>query len=108
MPAKKPRKSAFVPRMLMRTALVSVIPACALGCGSSDTGGPTTTSDTGTKDTGPFGVAAVAYPAYETGTDSTADSPTDGPADSNKADSGKEVFGVAAVAYPAYESGTPG
>lgn len=113
MAVKKPRKSAFVPRMLIRTALVGVIPACALACGGSDTTGPTTTgTDSGSdaaKDTSPFGVAAVAYPAYETGTDTRSDGPTDSKSDSNKADASKDSpFGVAAVAYPAYESGTPG
>ena len=52
------RKTAFVPRLLVRTALMSVVPACALGCSDSASTGP------GVTDTGIFGVAAVAYPAY--------------------------------------------
>ncbi len=99
MARKRPRKYAFVPRLLLRTAIVGVIPACALGCGSDDSKGPPVT-DAG-KDT-IFGVAAVAYPAYETG---TPDGKADSPGDSTAPDGGKDVFGVAAVAYPAYETG---
>jgi hypothetical protein len=102
MTTKKHRKSAFVPRLLVRTALMSVIPACALGCGSGDTTSPPPT-DAAKTDTGPFGVAAVAYPAYETG---IPDGKGDTPADTTVTpDAGKDVFGVAAVAYPAYEAG---
>jgi hypothetical protein len=91
----------------VRTAIVGVVPACALGvvagtvgCSSSDSG-PTTS------DTGIYGVAAVAYPAYETGVpdvrnDGSGDAP--GEASDGGADA-PDVFGVAAVAYPAYETG---
>jgi hypothetical protein len=87
MAAMRSRKSAFVPRVLVRTAIVGVIPACALGCGSSSA--PPT--DAG-QDAVLLGVAAVAYPAYEAGADSGSDAP---------------FLGVAAVAYPAYEAGAP-
>ena len=101
------RKTAFVPRLLVRTALMSVVPACALGCSDSASTGP------GVTDTGIFGVAAVAYPAYETGTpdtktDGTTDAKGDATGDTTTDSGGKDVFGVAAVAYPAYETGAPG
>lgn len=83
MAGKKPRKYAFVPKLLVRTALVGVVPACALATVDA-CGGLTTTSN---QDSGLQGVAAVAYPAYEAGNDA--------------------IVGVAAVAYPAYESGAP-
>src|SRR5262249_44632626 len=104
---KRSRRTAFVPRLLVRTALAGVVPACALvgasgaaGCSSDSSGGPT--------DTGFLGVAAVAYPAYETGVhdgggDGTSDAPSDG--SDGGADTTPDVFGVAAVAYPAYETG---
>lgn len=82
---RKPRKYAFVPRLLVRTALASVIPACALAAADGCGGATSTPKDAG-RDVFQ-GVAAVAYPAYEAGTDA--------------------IFGVAAVAYPAYESGAP-
>lgn len=98
------RRSAFVPRLLVRTAIIGVVPACALasaGCSSDSNPGPST------QDSGYLGVAAVAYPAYETGVpdtkyDGTGDAPADGASD---ADAPADVFGVAAVAYPAYETG---
>ena len=116
MAAKKPRKYAFVPKLLVRTALAGAIPACALA--TADACGGTTSNPT-PKDSGSdqvftvaavaypayeagrdaFGVAAVAYPAYESG---APDVNGDAPADA----SGPDVFGVAAVAYPAYEAGT--
>ena len=94
MAKSKLRRSAFVPRILVRgAALASVIPACALGaCGSDSTG---TMTDAGSE-SALLGVAAVAYPAYETGAPDAGD------------DARPDVFfGVAAVAYPAYESGAP-
>ena len=117
---KKARRTAFVPRLLVRTAIAGVIPACAVACGSSDT--PAPAADAGTDS--PFlGVAAVAYPAYEAGADSPflgvaavaypayeAGAP-DAAADARgPADATDDVFflGVAAVAYPAYEAGPPG
>ena len=108
MAKRKPRKYAFVPRLLVRTAIVGVVPACALGaidgCGGS--------TSTPSKDAGHDvfqGVAAVAYPAYESGVPETgggeAGSQESG-ADSGIKDTGlPEIFGVAAVAYPAYEAG---
>jgi hypothetical protein len=101
MAAKKPRKYAFVPRLLAQTAFVGVVPACALaaidGCSSSS--GPTQAIDSGFQ-----GVAAVAYPAYESGApEAGSDAPTDAPSDVSTT---PDVFmGVAAVAYPAYEAG---
>jgi hypothetical protein len=95
MAAKKPRKSAFVPRLLVRTAIVGVIPACAVGCGSSEA--PTSSTDAGADSPLPLGVAAVAYQAYDAAA-------KDGAADAQP----DAVFlGVAAVAYPAYEAGAP-
>ena len=93
MAGKKMRRTAFVPRLLIKTAIVGVIPACAVGCGSSDNPSPAADA---APDSLPFGVAAVAYPAYEAGAP-------------NDATSGvPDVFlGVAAVAYPAYEAGKP-
>src|ERR1700683_4051909 len=86
MAARKPRKYAFVPKLLVRTALAGAIPACALATADACGG---TTSSPPPKDSGNeqfYTVAAVAYPAYE---------------------AGRDAFGVAAVAYPAYESGVP-
>ena len=93
-PRSRARRSAFVPRLLVRTAIVGVIPACAMGCGSSET--PAPVADAGVD--APFlGVAAVAYPAYEAGApDALVDAPPD-----------VMFLGVAAVAYPAYEAGAP-
>jgi hypothetical protein len=91
MGTKKTARSAYVPRLVLRgAAVVSVIPACAiLACGGAEAPGPS--ADAG-MDTVQLGVAAVAYPAYESG---VPDAQRDAP------------FTVAAVAYPAYESGAP-
>jgi hypothetical protein len=91
MGTRKTRRSAYVPRLVLRgAAVVSVIPACAvLACGGAEAPGPS--ADAGA-DAVQVGVAAVAYPAYESGVpDARLDAP----------------FSVAAVAYPAYESGAP-
>jgi len=112
---KRQRRSAFVPKLLVRTAVASVVPACALGCGGSTT----TMTDGGGDDVfhgvaavgypaydaskdqrSDFGVAAVAYPAYEAGNDAGQDTGTGGDAKPDV------FFGVAAVAYPAYEAGS--
>ena len=85
MAARKPRKSAFVPRLLVRTAIVGVIPACAMGCGSSEA--PSSSTDSG--------VDSVAFQAYDAAAN-------DGGADARPDAS---FLGVAAVAYPAYEAG---
>jgi hypothetical protein len=98
MAGKKVRRSAFVPRLVVKTAIVSVIPACALACGSSDSPGPAVDA---APDQVAFGVAAVAYPAYEAGAPREASAPSDA---STQPD---VLFGVAAVAYPAYEAGPP-
>ena len=105
MATKKHRKYAFVPKLLVRTVIAGVVPACALaaadGCGgttsnpSSKDAGHVTDSGFAVADIG-FTVAAVAYPAYESGMPETGAQDTGG----NDA-----VFGVAAVAYPAYEAG---
>ncbi|HEY6461489.1 MAG TPA: hypothetical protein VIY73_15085, partial [Polyangiaceae bacterium] len=60
MAARKRRRTAFVPRLLVRTAVASVIPACALvgtadGCGSSSA-----PSQQGPSDAGFEGVADIA------------------------------------------------
>jgi len=110
MAVKKRRKSAFVPRLLVRTAIVGVIPACAAGCGAS--GGPTPPfgyADAGAKDgsgnaqpeAGFDGVASVAYPSNEGGA----------PPDSGGAgatDAAPDVrFPVWVLAATAYEVGGP-
>lgn len=110
MAVKKRRKSAFVPRLLVRTAIVGVIPACAAGCGGS--GGPTAPfgyADAEAKDgsgdaqpeAGFLGVAAVAYRGYEGGA----------PPDSGGAgatDAAPDVrFPVWVLAATAYEVGAP-
>jgi len=94
MATRKRSKSAFVPRLLVRTAIVGVIPACAVACGGSEKTG---SSADAAPETGQLGVAAVAYQAYDAaGIDGGADATPDA------------VFlGVAAVAYPAYEAGRP-
>jgi hypothetical protein len=92
----KTKKSAFVPRVLVRTAVVGLVPACAaaVACSSGTTTSTTDGGHDAAKDAPIFSVAAVAYPAYEAGT----------PKDSGGT---PDVFiGVAAVAYPAYEAGT--
>jgi len=102
---KRAKKSAFVPEVLVRSAIAGVIPACALvACG----GGTVDVGDGGGESGGDSGsdvfrgVAAVAYPAYEAG---RVDTGIDG-ADTGAIDGGRDVFlGVAAVAYPAYEAG---
>ncbi len=130
--AKKKRHTSFVPRLLVRTAIASVVPACALGCSSSgdttqgatDTGivngvadtayAPDTRADSAHPDVGVadtayrdsfFGVADAAYDSAPP--DTGADAPADAPGDA-ASDTAPDVFGVAAVAYPAYEAGTPG
>jgi hypothetical protein len=140
MTAKKHRKSAFVPRLLVRTAVVGVVPACAIASASGACGADQgsvaflaydasqecrgfgcTSDDSSALDASRDsfdGVAAVAYPPYESGIPSDA-SPSDGllsvadtayPSDANT-DGGSDArpdsrfFGVAAVAYPAYEAG---
>ncbi|HEY1695685.1 MAG TPA: hypothetical protein VGG39_26135 [Polyangiaceae bacterium] len=117
MPTKRPRSYAFVPRLLVRTAMVSVIPACAIAATDACGGSATSAS----KDAGHdafLGVAAVAYPAYEAGSDAffgvaavaypayEAGLPETGAKDTGVKDAGIDVFGVAAVAYPAYEAGS--
>ena len=80
MAKKKPRKSAFVPKLLVpAAAAVTVVPAVAVAsCGGPDT-----------QNTTWIGVAAVAYPAYEAGaggasgdaSDDASDAPVDAPID---------------------------
>jgi hypothetical protein len=95
MAKKRRRRSAFVPRLLVpAAAVVSVVPACVLASCSSNVGTQSSASSSG-----PFGVAAVAYPAYEAGTDAPS---KDGASDAHD---GGHPWGVAAVAYPAYEAG---
>ena len=91
MAKKKRKKSAFVPRLIVpaAAAAVGVVPAVAVGI-------PACSSDTQSTSAA-FSVAAVAYPAYEAGTDDAGDDVTDAAPD---------FFGVAAVAYPAYEAGS--
>jgi hypothetical protein len=99
----KKKKTAFVPRALVRVAAAaSVVPACAVACSSGGTG---TITDAG-PDRVVYGVAAVAYPAYEAGGKDAGlgDVKTDVP-DVQTIDVGIPP-GVAAVAYPAYEAGT--
>ncbi|HLK41243.1 MAG TPA: hypothetical protein VKU41_31040 [Polyangiaceae bacterium] len=87
------RRTAFVPRVLVRGAiLASVVPACALAaCGGDDSTGSAADA---APDRQFLGVAAVAYPAYEAGRPGVDASPD-------------VFFSVAAVAYPAYEAGAP-
>jgi hypothetical protein len=106
---RKSPRSAFVPRVLVKTVIAGVVPACAvLACGGTQTAadaGNETGSGTDATEGDVFrGVAAVAYPAYEAGrdvggSDGALDGSIDGTVD-------MDVFhGVAAVAYPAYEAG---
>jgi hypothetical protein len=114
MRSKKSRKSAFVPRVLVRTAIAGVIPACALACGDSNESSPPV-ADAG-HDAGFFGGAGVALQAYDSAApDVAAPSFESGAPDANdaSADSApKVIFGVAAVAYRAFDSaasdGEPG
>jgi hypothetical protein len=125
----KTRKSTFVPRIVVRTAVVAVVPACAaaVACGGSTS---TSAGDSGA-DQFVVGVAAVAYPAYESGAPDVylgvfAAFDASGPDGNRPVDAGGErdagptdakpdiftsvaidAFGVAAVAYPAYEAGGP-
>jgi hypothetical protein len=97
MKSTKSRRTAYVPRLFLRgAAVVAVVPACAaavVACGGNvaahavaDSGG----------DTGIFSVAAVAYPAYESGVP-----PFDaGVADVSFADSvAIDAYGVADVSF---------
>jgi hypothetical protein len=99
MAAKKKRRSAFVPRLLVKTAMISVVPACAVGCGTSGTSPfVSDAASDAVSDAPVFGVGAVAYVGYEAG--STAEA---GPVDASD-----DVFlGVAAVAYTGFEAGEP-
>src|SRR5258708_38660593 len=103
--AKNKRRSAFVPRLLVRTAIAGVIPACALACSSSDSG--PATADTGIVS----GVADAAYGDTHLGvTDSPYRDTPAGVADAAYGDSDTR-FGVADTAYPdtshAESSGDP-
>jgi hypothetical protein len=99
MAVRRPRKSAFVPRLLVRTAIVGVIPACATACGSGE-GSSTQATDAG-GDVRFIGVA-VAYPVNEAGG-------FDGVAGIAYPDGGgPDVgLGVADIAYPPPEAGAP-
>jgi hypothetical protein len=105
MAAKTRRKSAFVPRILVRTAIVGVVPACAIGCG----GGGTTTSSSDAGSQSLLGVAQIGYDAAGGGGSSSSGgggtSPTDGATDA--APDAIVPLGVAAVAYQGYEAGAP-
>lgn len=104
MAAKKTRRSAFVPRLLVRTAVAGVVPACALACGGSS--GPTDggralgVAVIGYGDGQSLGVANMAYPG---------DAQSDGVGAIGYGDARPDtgLLGVAAVAYPAYEAGPP-
>ena len=62
MASRKTRRSAFVPRLLVPTAIASVVPACALGCASAKA---PATVDSGFSEEGVafmgFVVAAMAF-----------------------------------------------
>jgi hypothetical protein len=139
MNSTKSRRTAYVPRLFLRgAAVVAVVPACAaaaIACGGSVTTQEVADSGRGdAADTGTFTVAAVAYPAYESGIPpydapfgvadvsfgvadvsfgvaadafSVADTGYRPDAEAGPGDSATDstVFGVAAVAYPAYEAG---
>ncbi len=117
MPGKKPRKYAFVPRLLVRTAVASVVPACAMMAADACGGSTNVPAKDAGRD-GFLGVAAVAYPAYEAGSDVflgvaavaypayEAGVPETGAKDTGPKDATFDVLGVAAVAYPAYEAGS--
>ena len=55
------KKTALVPRIVFGTAVLGVIPACAIACGGS-VGGES--HDAGNRDVVVFTVAAVGYCAY--------------------------------------------
>ncbi|HSY22789.1 MAG TPA: hypothetical protein VK841_11770 [Polyangiaceae bacterium] len=95
MRAKKSRKSAFVPRVLVRTAIVGVTPACAVARGNaSEPSMPV--ADAG-HDAGFIGVAAVAYRAFDSGA-------SDGESGGEPADAKPDVFrGPVPLAIRAYE-----
>ncbi len=114
---KKARRTAFVPRLLVRTAIIGVIPACALGCGSKDAPAPATDA---AADSPFLGVAAVAYPAYEAGVPfSVAQIGYDasfrgeagpveaGPVDGGPADARPDAFHGFVLAVTAYEVDRP-
>jgi hypothetical protein len=138
MKSTKSRRTAYVPRLFLRgAAVVAVVPACAaaaVACGGNVATHATADSGGGdAADAGIFGVAAVAYPAYESGVPpldagvadvafgvagdaffgvaadafSVADVGYRPDAEAGPGDSATDstVFGVAAVAYPAYEAG---
>ena len=139
MKSTKSRRTAYVPRLFLRgAAIVAVVPACAaavVACGGNVATQAVSDSGSGdAADTGiGFTVAAVAYPAYESGVPpldagvadvafgvagdaffgvaadafGVADSGYVPDADAGPGDSATDstVFGVAAVAYPAYEAG---
>jgi hypothetical protein len=120
MAAKKTRRSAFVPRLLVRTAVAGVVPACALACGGYGDGqslgvanmaypGDAQSDGVGAigygdarPDTGLLGVAAVAYPAYEAGPPDAGAKGEAGPADA-----APDVFHGFVLAVTAYEVGGP-
>lgn len=107
---KKSRKSAFVPRVLVRTAIASVVPACVLACGDSNESPtpPAPVADAGHDASSFLGVAAVAFQAYDSAApDVVAPSLDSGATRAKDAstDSGHPIFGVAAVAYRAFDSG---
>jgi hypothetical protein len=104
MRATKSRKSAFVPRVLVRTAIVGVIPACAVACGNSSE--PSMSVADAGHDAGFLGVAAVAFQAYDSAApDVVAPTFDSGTTDANGDSAPHGFLGVAAVAYRAFDSG---
>jgi hypothetical protein len=60
---KQSKRTAFVPTVVFGTAVLGVIPACAIGCGGQSSTGSNSSKDAAS-DQYVLGVAAVGYCAY--------------------------------------------
>jgi hypothetical protein len=138
MARKRTRKTAFVPRIIFSTVFASVVPACVIACGGSDSGtavqGDTGFSvadvgfDTRKSDTLVASVAAdsfgvgvafdtgfsVADVGFDTAGDGKGDGTGDSPSDTNDASDASDAtkkdfgFGVAAEAFSVADDGFSG
>jgi hypothetical protein len=98
MKKKRSKRTAFVPTVVFGTAVLGVIPACAIGCG-----GEASTKDASTDSPLPY-VAAVGYCAFCDGPYWTVaaigfDSGTEAGSEAGNSDAGDAAVFVADVAF---------
>ncbi len=117
---KRSRRTAFVPTVVFGTAVMGVIPACAMGCGGQSSTSSTSSNDAAA-DHQVFTVAAVGYCAFcdsgyltvaaigfDAGKDAATDSSTDSGSDASLP-CGPELCAVAVIGFDAgLDSGDKG